>query len=179
MKDDRYPLFSRMLHWCMACLFLFQIPLGYYMEGAEKPLRFFLYGVHKKIGILLLLLVVLRLINRVASSVPNLDAFPLWQQVLAKFTHSGLYLLMILIPASGWLMSSYAGYPPKFPIVGALLLPVQSSKSIAEFYNLFHVISNYIFLLLLFMHLSGVAFHSYVIKDGLFSRMSLFRFNGS
>ncbi|HJN38270.1 MAG TPA: cytochrome b [Gammaproteobacteria bacterium] len=179
MNETQYSFFSRVLHWLMAGVFLYQIALGYLMQRADKPFKFILYGRHKTLGLILLMLVVVRLINRLLTTVPSLANFPLWQKRAAKITHYSIYVMMVAIPLSGWLMSSYAGYHPRLPLLGVVALPVDESKSLADVLNKVHFLLNYGLLTLLLLHIAAVIYHSFVLKDKVLGRMAFFQGKGN
>jgi len=103
---------TRLFHWGMLVLFATIIPIGYYMTdlplGARK-LR--IYALHKSIGLTLLGLGLLRLLWRFSERRPALAPMPAWQARAAAASHGLLYVLMLLIPLSGWLYNSAAGFP--------------------------------------------------------------------
>jgi cytochrome b561 len=71
--------------------------------------------VHKQIGGAALLLVCLRWIWRQINPLPQLaDTLPEWQKVIAITVHLCFYALLVALPITGWIMSSYAGIPVWF-----------------------------------------------------------------
>jgi cytochrome b561 len=61
-----------------------------------------LLGWHRTIGILVLVLIVIRLINRLLRGAPPLpDGLPGWQRIAARGSHVLLYILMFAIPLAG------------------------------------------------------------------------------
>lgn len=70
-----------------------------------------IYSLHKSIGLTLLALVVVRLLWRLRERRPELPPMAAWQRRVAGAVHLGLYALMFLIPLSGWLYNSLAGFP--------------------------------------------------------------------
>ena len=94
-------------HWVIAALILVAFPLGVYMhELPLSPTKLKLYSYHKWIGITVLLLFVPRILWRITHRPPAPLPMPAWQHRIAEGTHHLLYLLMFLVPLSGWLMSS-------------------------------------------------------------------------
>ena len=114
----KYALTSRILHWVMAILIIFLLGLGIFMSdflSEESPNRMEVYNLHKSLGVLVLILLFLRVINRLLTHTPPLPfAISALEKKLAKFGHLALYFLMFTTPFSGYLMSSFAGYPVKF-----------------------------------------------------------------
>jgi cytochrome b561 len=109
---EHWGTISRWFHWGFALALLFMVGLGLYM--ADLPVGLYklkVYALHKSIGLTLLALAVLRLLWRLLELRPTLPTMPLWQHRAASSVHVGLYLLMFLIPLSGWLYNSVAGFP--------------------------------------------------------------------
>ncbi len=99
-------------HWGMLLLLLTTIPIGYYM--ADLPLgppKLKIYALHKSIGITLLALAAVRLLWRLGERRPAPSPMPGWQRVAAQTTHVLLYVLLFVVPLSGWLYNSAAGFP--------------------------------------------------------------------
>jgi cytochrome b561 len=83
-----YGFVSKNFHWIMAFIIIFNFILGYFMGNLDKgPLRFFIFNLHKSIGILIIVLIILRLLWRFTNLVPT----PLSQNnllnKLSKFVH--------------------------------------------------------------------------------------------
>jgi cytochrome b561 len=100
-----YTIIARILHWVMAILILFMIPLG-----------------HRSIGALIMSLILLRLIHRWAKPPALLpDDIPAIQQLASDATHWCLYALLLVQPIVGWMANSAYGEPIK--LFGSLELP--------------------------------------------------------
>lgn len=103
---------TRLFHWGMLFLFAGIISIGVYMTDLPLgPRKLTVYALHKSIGLTLLGLAVLRLLWRFAEQRPLPAPMPAWQERTAVATHVVLYGLMFLIPLSGWLYNSAAGFP--------------------------------------------------------------------
>ncbi len=108
-------------------------------------------AVHVWVGSAILVLALLRLLLRVGRGAPALPegGHPI-TDLIAKLTHLGLYLGVILIPASG---------------LGAWFGGFDFSGSVHEV--LFNLL-----LALVALHVAGALYHQYVLKDGLIRRMT-------
>jgi cytochrome b561 len=61
-----------------------------------------LISIHRPLGILILVLVAIRLVNRLLNPVPSLpDGMPGWQRFVAHTSHVVLYALMFTLPLVG------------------------------------------------------------------------------
>lgn len=106
--EDSFGLISRVLHWSMAVGVIFMLALGNRIADLKPDLStLYLYGLHKTLGILILALVVLRLAWHRFSPPPR----PIGQSSAwaARAAHAMIYVLLILIPLSGWFASSATG----------------------------------------------------------------------
>ena len=114
--DEEYGAVARLLHWATAFLIFGLIPVGLYMTSmAYGPEKLEIYVLHKSFGFLALFIVIARLAWRVLSIPPeHLMTHAGWERTLAGMTHAFLYLAVIGMPMSGWLMSSAGEYPVPF-----------------------------------------------------------------
>ena len=73
------------------------------------------YVVHKTIGVVVIGLVFVRLVWNRLSPRPALDAaLKPTERKLAKFAHGALYVAMVAVPITGFVMTSFHGYPTFF-----------------------------------------------------------------
>ncbi len=140
MTVRRYTATAITLHWLIALLVLCSATLGLYMVGLSlSPAKLKFYSWHKWIGVSIFLLAVLRVLWRLTHSAPAMPAAtPRWQRVAAAASHLLLYLLIIVIPLSGWLMSSALGVQTVY--LGVLPLPdlLAKDKALGEQLKLVH-----------------------------------------
>ena len=103
----RYSAVAIVLHWLIAAAIVFQVIIAWRMGGGRTPEGFALIQLHKSIGITVLLLSLVRLAWRLTHRPPPLPAgMATWEKVLAKVAHIGLYVIMIGLPITGWIMVS-------------------------------------------------------------------------
>ena len=114
MQDPsaRYSAVAITLHWLIAGLLLANIALGVWMHEAidtvaSRGLAVSAYQLHKSLGLSILALVALRLVWRLSHRPPPLpEAISRRQTWLATGVHRCFYLLMLLVPLTGWLFVS-------------------------------------------------------------------------
>ena len=88
---SRYPLSARLIHWAMAALLLSQLCLGVAMVGRWAPWTTPAVQLHKALGVIALVLVLLRLANRLRFRAPPLPHdLPAIQRVAARASHWAL-----------------------------------------------------------------------------------------
>src|SRR5690554_3399816 len=138
-STTRYTKTAIILHWLIAIAILFMLGLGWYMTGlprdgaksdvydlfdlgiytwqlseAVSP-RTFYFNLHKSIGVTLLALIAFRLYWRLTHQPPAmLSLLKAWERKLADVAHTSLYVLMVVMPISGFLMALYSKYGIKW-----------------------------------------------------------------
>lgn len=164
----KYTLLMRLLHWLIAIGILGMIGLGWYMHGLpdEHPDKYTLYNLHKSVGVTLLGLIVIRLLARFSSPIPELPpALRWWEKLLTKLTHFLMYILMLAVPVSGYLMSDFAGFPVEWFGLGEIPGFVPDSMDNSEYAEEVHEILPYILLGLVGLHVLGSLKHRFLDKN--------------
>lgn len=171
-RDSFSPL-QRTLHWLMAIMVLTMLFIGVTMVSTLKPRFLTLIAIHKPLGIVILVLVLLRLALRLKRSAPPLPSdLPSIQVLAAKFSHVVLYALLIAMPLIGWGMLSAGGYP--IVLFGAFHLPKILPHD-DQFYAVLrtaHTVLAYIFFATILLHVAAALFHALIRRDGVFRAMA-------
>jgi cytochrome b561 len=173
MNPQKFPLLSRLFHWVMAILVLTMLYVGVGMVSTTSPRYHQLLTAHESIGILILVLVALRLINRILNPPPPLPAdLPSWQRALANSSHVLLYALMFALPLVGWCMLSAAEYPIR--LFDTLRLPSILPPDPHVFARLraAHTVLAFTLFAVFLAHLGAALFHGLIRKDGVLRSMS-------
>ncbi len=172
-SPSAFGLISRLFHWLTALAVLAMITVGIYMAGLPlSPTKFQLYGLHKSIGMTVLVLTLLRLVWRRRQSAPEpLSTHAPWERILAKATHHGLYALLIALPLVGWIGSSAAGYSVSW--FGLFTFPdlVAESKVLQDALTTVHVVLAWVMIVALVMHIGGALKHHVIDRDITLRRM--------
>jgi cytochrome b561 len=171
--NDRYTRTAISLHWLIALIILAGFSLGLYMHDLPlSPQKLKYFSWHKWMGITVFLLAVVRVGWRLTHGAPALpDGMPEWQRRAAAASHGLLYLLILVIPISGWLYSSASGVPVVY--LGLIPLPdlVAPNKALAEQLKLLHQTLNFTLAALVILHTAAALKHQFVDHDGLLARM--------
>ncbi len=171
--NTTYTPVAKSLHWLMALLILGLLALGTYMsELPLSPQKLELYAWHKWTGVTVFLLVWLRLAWRVAHRPPGLPASLSPRMRLAAHAgHAALYVLMVLIPLSGWLMSSAKGFQTVW--FGVLPIPdlIGKYRLLGEILQQVHEALSSLLMLTLAGHVAAALWHHFVLKDDTLRRM--------
>jgi cytochrome b561 len=169
----RYGSVSIGLHWLTlalligvyACINLTDL----YAKGSAP--REALKDWHFMLGLTVLVLVALRLLNRLVGGNPAVvPPLPLWQHRLASATHVALYVLMIIMPILGWLTLSAAGKP--IPFFGVQLPALLAeNKNLAGQLKEVHETIGTVGYVLIGAHAVAALFHHLVTRDNTLVRM--------
>lgn len=167
----RYTGMAIGLHWMIALLIFSAFPLGLYMHDLKlSPTKLHLYSYHKWIGITVLMLAVLRVLWRATHKPPAL-LLARWQEIGSHIVHGLIYLLILVVPLSGWLMSSAKGV--KTVWLGILPLPdlVAKDKALGHLLSNAHTALNYTLLVLVVLHIAAALKHHFIDRDDVLLRM--------
>ena len=168
-----YTKTAKGLHWLMAVLFFGMLGLGFYMQGLPlSPDKLKLYSWHKWVGVTVFLLALFRIAWRVTHQPPALpSSMPRLMQIAAHAGHHMLYMLMFLIPLSGWLMSSAKGFQTVW--FGILPIPdlLEKNKLLGDLLQTVHVSLNYLFIAVLIGHIGAALKHHFIDTDDILTRM--------
>jgi cytochrome b561 len=170
---SRYTGVAIALHWIVALLILGSFVVGTYMVALDlSPWKLKVYSWHKWTGVSIFLLVALRLAWRITHRPPALpEATPEWQRHAAAIAHALLYLLMVAVPISGWVMSSAGGFPVVYFGVWQLPDLVGKDKELFELMKSVHFALNKALLALVLLHVAAALKHHYVDRDDVLARM--------
>ena len=170
----RYSTPAIVLHWLVALLIFAGFPLGLYMADLPlSPDKLRLYSYHKWIGVTVLMLAAIRVVWRMTHTPPPLpSAIADWQRRASQVVHALLYLLMIAIPVSGWLMSSAKGTPTVW--FGVLPLPdlVPRNRELGELLTVVHKSLNFTLLALVIVHVGAALQHHFIERLPFLQRMA-------
>ena len=173
MKRERYTATAIAIHWLVAALIVGAFVIGLIaVELAVSPQKLKLYSWHKWIGVSIALLALVRISWRLWHPAPALPpGMARWEQHVATGTHALLYLLLLAIPVTGWLMSSASGFPVVY--FGVLPLPdlVAKDKALADTLKLVHYALNKTLLVLVVLHIAAALKHHVLDRDDVLTRM--------
>jgi cytochrome b561 len=173
-RPGRYTMTAIVLHWLVALAVIGMIAFGWWMQEIPKdPIgpRVNAYNLHKSIGLSVLLLMVIRLAWRATHRVPALPSMPAWQATAARINHGLLYLCLFVQPLSGYIGSAVSGYPVRY---FGMILPNWTPKSIPlkDLLSTVHLVSSWILVAAIAIHIAAALKHQFVDRDGLMRRMS-------
>ncbi|MBD1553906.1 cytochrome b [Pseudomonas typographi] len=171
MALARYHGFAQALHWLTAATLCLLLPFVWVAEnfppGRE---RVFWYLLHESTGFCVFLLVVLRLTWRWRHRAPPYPAsIAQWARVLAALNHGLLYMTLLVMPVTGYLM---AGNGQPVPIFRLFSLPgFPTHHALGQWADTVHLAGQFVLYTLVLMHVAATVWHVAVRRDGLLERM--------
>lgn len=176
-KDPQhYGPIAQALHWTVVALIIVQVSLALIADDLPRGVeKLALISRHKSFGITILALVILRIVWRLLNTPPPLPPLPRWQHIAARVSHWGMYVLLLAMPLSGWMMSSSANYPVSW--FGLAQIPdlVAPSRPLNELMYDLHETFAVMLLTLIAVHVAAALKHQFWDRDGLLWRMLPFR----
>src|SRR5271170_7079133 len=168
----QFTALSRLLHWTMAVMVLTMLCIGVGMVASLADYHV-LVSIHRPLGIAILLLVVIRLVNRLLKPPPPFPAtMSRGERLAATASEYTMYALMFALPLVGWGMLSAARYP--IVLYGPVQLPFILPHNVALYAVLrkAHTILAYLFFLTFLAHFGAILFHTLIVRDGILTRMA-------
>lgn len=169
---NRYSTVSLTVHWLTAVLIVGQIALITLAE-AEGPNAGLWMMLHKSGGMAILALTLFRLGWRVGNPAIPLPAdTPAWQRILARGTHVLFYVVLLVLPLTGWLAGSAAGRGFEwYGLFDFPLLPVGGGRETASALMAVHTNLPKLLYVLVALHVLGALKHHSVNRDNVLHRM--------
>jgi len=177
--EIRYSNAAIFLHWTIAALIVVQVLLGWWLNEwvpDHSPIQAQITSFHISIGLTVLLLVLVRIGVRLTHRPPSPPAgTPRWERLLTALTHTVFYVLLLVLPLTGWAMVTLRGKPiqfwglpwPSLPGVGALL-GSPAPKAVRHGLQHLHVyILIWVVVLTLALHIAGVIWNEIKKRPGL------------
>ena len=170
-EQQKFPGLMRILHWLMAAMVLTMLGIGVAMVASLGDYHR-LVSLHRPLGISILILVVIRYVNRQFSTLPPFPpTMSSQERFVAHASEILLYTLLFVEPLVGWGMLSAAGYP--IVMFGSVHLFPILPHNVLLFAMLrrTHTYLAYLLFLAFVAHFGAIFFHTLVVRDGMLSRM--------
>lgn len=171
-KVKQYNTMAKLLHWSSALLVIVLFTLGLWMVDLTYYSEWYKTAPHwhKSIGLTLFLLTLLRIIWKLFTLAPALEGKK-WEIQAAKLAHSGLYLLLLAIFISGYMISTADGRSIEFfnwfsvPGLGSFFENQEDIAGTAHYYLALTLIS------LAAVHALAALKHHFINKDNTLNKM--------
>lgn len=172
---QKYGSLSKGLHWGVSLTILVMLILGIVMEELDKTstIRPTLYLVHKSIGIIVFPIALAWFVLWLGQKKPEpLTEIPKPLHRLSKIIHTLLIISAVLMPLSGWVMSS------AFSGKGVSLFNLITIPPIASYDPAFgraalglHILVSWILIGAGGLHITAALYHHFIRKNIVLMRM--------
>jgi len=170
-RGDHYSRGAIAFHWVIAALVLFNLWLGLFHDSL--PSEWKVMPVHKSIGITVLVLTLGRIAWRLTHRPPHLpELLPAWEKAVARSVHFILYALLLILPLTGWLLSSNPARPRPVNWFFLFEIPVlPATTAVAKASHEAHELLGYLMTALVLIHIAAALRHHFLLRDKVLSRM--------
>lgn len=178
----RYSQTVIILHWLIALLVVINFAGGATManlsdsaDPAMKALAGTINPMHKSTGLLILVLSVVRVAVRLLKGAPPFpSSMGVIERLLAGLVQWGFYIVLILLPFSGWLMNSASprGQPISwYGLFDWPLLPIERNVELATNAHAAHGVLAFVLLAMFVLHVLAALKHQFFDRDDIMARI--------
>lgn len=176
-SSDRWGSVSKLLHWTIALLIIGTSIFVLHVNDStwwfkSSPAIFITYiHWHKTFGLLALLLILVRIWWRRRQPVPVTAPLTPFETLWSHRTHVALYVLMVAVPITGWLSSSFFGSPTK--VFDWFVIPpiTPKSKTLLPIAYWAHFTLAWTILGVVTAHVGAALYHHFLRKDAVLRAM--------
>lgn len=170
---DRFGLVAKTFHWLTLVMLIGSFMLALSMTAMPlSPGKLQLYSWHKWMGVTIFLIVIVRLAWRLANPVPQQPAtMPPWQRRAAGLSHAALYTVLIVMPLTGWIMSSALNLPLVYLGLIYVPSPFGVDRALGEAMRYVHQGLALTLLVLVSIHVLAALYHHFILRDDVLRRM--------
>ncbi len=181
--QPKYTRIAMLLHWLVALLISANLVLVWVVDHLPDEQVRPAIDTHKSLGITLLGLAILRMLWRYTHRPPALPpGYARWERRASHATHALLYLLMFLMPLSGWMHDSAwkdaATHPMQlfglfeWPRIGWIMTLEPTTKEMwHSTLGAVHTWGGYLLYVLFTLHVAGALKHQLIDKEAELQRM--------
>jgi cytochrome b561 len=167
-----YGLISRLVHWIMALAIPTMFALGLWMVTLNyySPYYRTAPDIHRSVGMLLLILLVLRFLWRLANPKPDDAELSPLERVASRTVHWGFYPLLFALMVSGYLISTADGRP--IQVFNWFSVPsLIHKKGLEDAAGEVHEVLAYVTMLLVVLHAAAALKHHFIDHSSILKRM--------
>ncbi len=172
---SRYHPLLVTLHWVLAILIIAALIIGFFALAAtpnSDPQKIDVLRLHMAGGMLILALMVIRFGVRLWTSRPDATTgYPVLDRI-APIAHYGFYVLVLLMVGTGYATGILAGLPDI--VFGGSGAPLPPTFTVYPTWVAHGYLAAF-FVGFIVLHVLAACYHQFVVKDGLFRRMSFGR----
>jgi len=165
-----YGSVAKFLHWLVFILILTLILVGFFWQDTGDS-KYTVINIHKLIGLFTMLIVLVRIAWAINNTKPGYPMMARWEKIVLHATHGLIYLLLLAMPISGWVMATAAGYSPRllglaFPMPG-----IPQDMALAGLANKAHFYFAWALIALVSLHILAALKHHFINRDNVLKRM--------
>jgi cytochrome b561 len=170
----RYDWFAIGLHWLIAVLLVAVVTLGLSIPESTRngATRDMILLLHRSIGLVILVAMVIRLLWRLSHPPPPLPASMRRVEIaLALANHALLYLTLLAMPLLGYVNAAAAGH--SVSLFGLVEIPplIPEDDRLAQIAIALHLAGQFAVYGLVAIHVASALAHAVVRRDGVLRRM--------
>ncbi|WP_444928513.1 cytochrome b [Microbulbifer sp. SSSA002] len=162
------------LHWIMAPAIIGTFILGWWMRQLSYYDPWYRQApeIHKGVGVILFALLAFRLVWRFANPSPAASPkTPGWQKLAASATHGLIYLLLLAIMVSGYLISTADGRPIEVFGIASIPATLQGLPNQEDIAGSIHEILAWGLIGLVVLHILAALKHHFIDRDATLRRI--------
>lgn len=169
----KYHSTSIWFHWIIAFLVLSMLAAGFFLDDIPKPYHATAIMLHKSTGITILVLMMLRIAWIFwHGRAPLPKTVAVWEKVFARIVQYSMYVLVLVQPLSGWIMSTAADKIPRYFGLFPLPFPgIMPNEALSDSMFRLHGIVAWVLVFLIFFHIMGALKHHFIDKDTVLKAM--------
>ena len=169
---QHYDATARSFHWLAGALVLCLFAIGLYMTGLDfSDWKVRVYSWHESVGLTLFVLTLVRIVWRLRNAPPPLPPSPWIEQIAAYASHAGLYALLLVIPAIGFLGSNAYGFPVRWFGLVEFPDPIGADEGVGETLLWVHAALAWLFAGIAALHTLAALNHHFLRRDNILRRM--------
>ena len=170
----KYSKISILFHWAIAILIGTNILLANLAEDLPRAARAVYMSPHKAIGISILILTIGRILWRLGHRPPSIPAqISSLQATVGHTAHISFYIMMIVMPLTGWLMIGANGKAAPVDFFGLFTVDMAVGKNagLAEVAHQGHEFLATPLIILIVLHVLGALKHQFIDRMPFLQRM--------
>lgn len=169
---------TKALHWSIALLIIANIIIAQWISTLEvgipgdPEMWRFLTRLHKSIGLVALILIIIRLAWAFGGTRPDLPSgTPQWQRNLTYSVHGLIYMMILVVPVVGYTTSAATG--SHFELFGLFVVPnlVPENTVLVTVTYWIHFVGGWALAGLATLHAASALWHHFVKKDDILTGM--------
>lgn len=170
---NSYSSLSKFFHWFIAIVVILMLSFSFFLGDVPEQYAGTAYMIHKSFGLTVLGLMLLRIVWLLYAGRPPLPAtVPNWQRFIARTVQYSLYVFLILMPLSGWIMSVAGTYIPSyFGLFNVPIPGITADEQLNKLMDQTHTTIAWIIIALLVLHIAGAIKHHFIDKDDVLRNM--------